>query len=60
MVTIILTIIALIIYDVGKKVIKILLIKWNKKKLDLIINRFTKNKKMQEIDKDYWGVDKWT
>ena len=41
--TIILTILSLIIYDLGKKGIKILLLKWNKKKLDLIINGVTKN-----------------
>lgn len=58
--TIILTILSLIIYDLGKKGIKILLLKWNKKKLDLIINGVTKNIKMEDIDKDYWEEDnKW-
>lgn len=58
--TIILTILSLIIYDLGKKGIKILLIKWNKKKLDLIINGVTKNIKMEDIDEDYWeGDNKW-
>lgn len=58
--TIILTILSLIIYDLGKKGIKILLIKWNKKKLDLIINGVTKNMKMEDIDEDYWEEDnKW-
>lgn len=58
--TIILTILSLIIYDLGKKGIKILLIKWNEKKLYLIIKGATKKMKMENIDKDYWEENnKW-
>ena len=57
--TIIFTIIGLIIYDLLKKGIKLLIIKWNKKKLEIIINGITKEKKMENIDKDYWGGTKW-
>ena len=55
--TIILTIISLIIYEIGKKIFQVFMIKRNKQKLNMIINNMTKNMDMKNAIDDYWDED---